>query len=75
MRAKAPRRPGKVPLEKGYSQMDWLRLCRTHPDLAGVRGSGLLLCMLLCFSTLFNHETVLSCALCLQACYSRSGAQ
>ena len=46
VRAKAPRRPGKVPLEKGYSQMDWLRLCRTHPDLAGVRGTGLLLCVL-----------------------------
>lgn len=28
-------RPGKVPLEKGYSQMDWLRLSRSSPDLAG----------------------------------------
>ncbi|XP_011091667.1 cytochrome b5 domain-containing protein RLF-like isoform X2 [Sesamum indicum] len=26
----------KVPFEKGYSQMDWLKLTRTHPDLAGV---------------------------------------
>ena len=34
-RGKQPARPGKVPLEKGYSQMDWLRLTRTHPDLAG----------------------------------------
>ncbi|RLM85876.1 cytochrome b5 domain-containing protein RLF-like [Panicum miliaceum] len=25
----------KVPFEKGYSQMDWLKLTRTHPDLAG----------------------------------------
>lgn len=25
----------KVPFEKGYSQMDWMRLTRTHPDLAG----------------------------------------
>ena len=25
----------KVPLEKGYSPMDWLKLTRTHPDLAG----------------------------------------
>ena len=48
VRAKPPRRPGKVPLEKGYSQMDWLRLCRTHPDVAGVRVSGLLLCVPLC---------------------------
>ncbi|QHN85880.1 Cytochrome b5 domain-containing protein RLF [Arachis hypogaea] len=23
-----------VPFEKGYSQMDWLKLTRTHPDLA-----------------------------------------
>jgi len=36
-RTKQPARPGKVPLEKGYSQMDWLRLTRTHPDLAGTR--------------------------------------
>lgn len=26
----------KVPFEKGYSQMDWLKLTRTHPDLAGM---------------------------------------
>lgn len=26
----------KVPFEKGYSQMDWLKLTRTHPDLAGI---------------------------------------
>lgn len=35
------RKPGartKVPFEKGYSQMDWLRLTRTHPDLAGLKG-------------------------------------
>jgi CCR4-NOT transcriptional regulation complex NOT5 subunit len=25
----------KVPLEKGYSQMVWLKLLRTEPDLAG----------------------------------------
>lgn len=31
-------RPGKIPLEKGYSQMDWMRLTRTHPDLAGLNG-------------------------------------
>ena len=28
-------RPGKIPLEKGYSQMDWLRLSRTSSDMAG----------------------------------------
>lgn len=32
-RKAAPR--AKVPFEKGYSQMDWLKLTRTHPDLAG----------------------------------------
>ncbi|KAI3431757.1 hypothetical protein D9Q98_004799 [Chlorella vulgaris] len=32
----APRR--KVPFEKGYSQMDWVRLTQTHPDLAGLAG-------------------------------------
>lgn len=37
----AGRRPAtrtKVPFEKGYSQMDWLKLTRTHPDLAGLKG-------------------------------------
>ena len=29
------RRPGKVPLEKGYSQMDWMRVQKTERDLAG----------------------------------------
>lgn len=28
----------KVPFEKGYSQMDWLKLTHTHPDLAGLKG-------------------------------------
>ncbi|KAG0494167.1 hypothetical protein HPP92_005161 [Vanilla planifolia] len=28
----------KVPFEKGYSQMDWLKLTKTHPDLAGLKG-------------------------------------
>ncbi|XP_058225298.1 cytochrome b5 domain-containing protein RLF isoform X4 [Rhododendron vialii] len=36
VRKPAPR--AKVPFEKGYSQMDWLKLCRTHPDLAGLNG-------------------------------------
>ncbi|GAA0151797.1 reductase [Lithospermum erythrorhizon] len=35
---KKPVRRAKIPLEKGYSQMDWLKLTRTHPDLAGLRG-------------------------------------
>jgi len=37
-RKAAVRKPvarAKVPFEKGYSQMDWLKLTRTHPDLAG----------------------------------------
>lgn len=28
----------RVPLEKGYSQMVWLRLLQTAPDLAGLKG-------------------------------------
>nr|DAD42403.1 TPA_asm: hypothetical protein HUJ06_000633 [Nelumbo nucifera] len=28
----------KVPFEKGFSQVDWLRLTNTHPDLAGLKG-------------------------------------
>lgn len=32
---KKPTVRAKVPFEKGYSQMDWLKLTRTHPDLAG----------------------------------------
>ncbi|EFN52723.1 hypothetical protein CHLNCDRAFT_36685 [Chlorella variabilis] len=32
----APRK--KVPFEKGFSQMDWVRLTQTHPDLAGLGG-------------------------------------
>eukprot|EP00252_Welwitschia_mirabilis_P000174 TRINITY_DN10143_c0_g1_i1.p1 TRINITY_DN10143_c0_g1~~TRINITY_DN10143_c0_g1_i1.p1 ORF type:complete len:116 (+),score=29.14 TRINITY_DN10143_c0_g1_i1:205-552(+) len=31
-RTQKPR--AKVPFEKGYSQMDWLKLTHTHPDLA-----------------------------------------
>ncbi len=37
--ASKAQRPGKVPLEKGYSQMDWMRTMRTHPDLAGACGA------------------------------------
>lgn len=33
--ARKPITRTKVPFEKGYSQMDWLKLTRTHPDLAG----------------------------------------
>lgn len=36
--AKKPAARAKVPFEKGYSQMDWLKLTRTHPDLAGLKG-------------------------------------
>lgn len=34
-----PVRRAKVPFEKGYSQMDWLKLTQTRPDLAGLKGS------------------------------------
>jgi hypothetical protein len=33
---KKPAARAKVPFEKGYSPMDWLKLTRTHPDLAGI---------------------------------------
>ncbi|KAJ4833334.1 hypothetical protein Tsubulata_000554 [Turnera subulata] len=36
--ARKPAPRAKVPFEKGYSQMDWLKLTRTHPDLAGLKG-------------------------------------
>ncbi|KAH7660323.1 Cytochrome-b5 reductase protein [Dioscorea alata] len=36
--AKKPIIRAKVPFEKGYSQMDWLKLTRTEPDLAGLKG-------------------------------------
>ncbi|KAF9665703.1 hypothetical protein SADUNF_Sadunf16G0151200 [Salix dunnii] len=36
--ARKPVARSKVPFEKGFSQMDWLKLTRTHPDLAGLKG-------------------------------------
>lgn len=41
--AKKPTVRAKVPFEKGYSQMDWLKLTRSHPDLAGLH-TGILIC-------------------------------
>ncbi|CAF1788421.1 BnaC09g46970D [Brassica napus] len=38
LKARKPITRTKVPFEKGYSQMDWLKLTRTHPDLAGLKG-------------------------------------
>ncbi|KAM6595039.1 hypothetical protein CsatA_002742 [Cannabis sativa] len=35
---KKPAARAKVPFEKGYSQVDWLRLTQTHPDLADLKG-------------------------------------
>jgi hypothetical protein len=29
----------KITLDKGFSQVDWMRLTRTHPDLAGARAA------------------------------------
>ncbi|XP_031477742.1 uncharacterized heme-binding protein C330.03c isoform X1 [Nymphaea colorata] len=37
-RKKKPVQRAKVPFEKGFSQMDWLKLTRTHPDLADLKG-------------------------------------
>lgn len=31
----------KIPLEKGYSQMDWLRLCQSNKNLNGLNGAPL----------------------------------
>ncbi|CAD7699720.1 unnamed protein product [Ostreobium quekettii] len=31
-------RPGKVPLEKGYSQVEWMMKSRRQPNLTGVEG-------------------------------------
>ncbi|XP_039781519.1 uncharacterized protein LOC120648966 [Panicum virgatum] len=36
--SKKPVARAKVPFEKGYSQMNWLKLTRTHRDLAGLKG-------------------------------------
>ncbi|XP_047322311.1 cytochrome b5 domain-containing protein RLF [Impatiens glandulifera] len=36
IRKPSPR--AKVPFEIGYNPMDWLKLTRTHPDLAGLNG-------------------------------------
>lgn len=44
--AKKPIVRTKVPFEKGYSQMDWLKLTRTHPDLAGSHAEVLMLIVL-----------------------------
>jgi cytochrome b involved in lipid metabolism len=44
----------KVPLEKGYSQMVWLKLLRTEPDLAGSLESSLLFFPLLNSSRSFR---------------------
>ncbi|KMZ64569.1 Cytochrome b5 reductase 4 [Zostera marina] len=33
-----PKLRAKVPFEIGYSPMDWMKLNRTHPDLAGLKG-------------------------------------
>lgn len=38
MAMKKPTVRAKVPFEKGYSQMDWFKLTRTQPDLAGIKG-------------------------------------
>ncbi|KAL8204359.1 hypothetical protein R6Q57_009982 [Mikania cordata] len=33
-----PASRAKVPFQIGYSHMDWLKVTRTHPDLAGLKG-------------------------------------
>lgn len=36
--SKKPSPRAKVPFEIGFNPMDWLKLTRTHPDLAGLKG-------------------------------------
>ncbi|XP_076920884.1 cytochrome b5 domain-containing protein RLF-like isoform X1 [Bidens hawaiensis] len=36
--SKKPISRAKVPFQIGYSHMDWLKVTRTHPDLAGLKG-------------------------------------
>uniref|UniRef100_A0A803QWU7 Uncharacterized protein n=1 Tax=Cannabis sativa TaxID=3483 RepID=A0A803QWU7_CANSA len=48
---KKPAARAKVPFEKGYSQVDWLRLTQTHPDLAGTYKTTFDAKVLSCFST------------------------
>lgn len=36
--SKKPTSRAKVPFQIGYSHMDWLKVTRTHPDLAGLKG-------------------------------------
>ena len=43
--AKKPASRAKVPFQIGYSHMDWLKVTRTHPDLAGITS----ICFLLYF--------------------------
>ena len=48
--ARKPVVRSKVPFEKGFSQMDWLKLTRTHPDLAGIKLQICCQCVSLLFS-------------------------
>ena len=48
--SKKPVARAKVPFEKGYSQMNWLKLTRTHRDLAGK----LYILLLVLFDTLIT---------------------
>ncbi|MCO5562909.1 hypothetical protein L7F22_016545 [Adiantum nelumboides] len=34
-----PKARGKIPLERGFTQVDWLKLTRTQTDLAGLNGA------------------------------------
>ncbi|XP_042383018.1 cytochrome b5 domain-containing protein RLF-like [Zingiber officinale] len=52
---KKPVARAKVPFEKGYSQMDWLKITRTHPDLAGLKGRSN--CRLITLDEVKQHKT------------------
>lgn len=49
---KKPASRAKVPFQIGYSHMDWLKLTRTHPDLAGTSIN----CSHLFFITIETHS-------------------
>jgi len=52
-------RRNKVPLEKGFSQVDWLRLAKSGVDLKGAAGQlrSAILCS--CYVNLYTHIFIL----------------
>lgn len=57
--AKKPISRSKVPFQIGYSHMDWLKVTRTHPDLAGVH-IFLLIFSYVCNYTFYTYNIIYS---------------